>query len=81
MMSEDALVQGMTEIFADVFMREDIAINPMLTAADIPGWDSFKQVEIIMAAEERFKMRFTSGEVDGFKCLGDLMAAVAIRGR
>ena len=71
---------GMAEIFADVFGRDDIAIEPSLAAKDVPGWDSFKQVEIIMAAEERFRMRFTSSEVDRFQCLGDLMDAVAKRG-
>lgn len=71
---------GLAEIFGEVFMRDDIAIDPSLTAKDVPGWDSFKQVEIIMAAEERFRMRFTSSEVDRFQCLGDLMDAVAKRG-
>lgn len=72
--------QGMAEIFADVFGRDDIAIEPSLSAKDVAGWDSFKQVEIIMAAEARFGMRFTSSEVDRFRCLGDLMDVVAARG-
>lgn len=81
-MIDAALVQaGLADIFSEVFMRDDIAIDPSLTAKDVPGWDSFKQVEIIMAAEERFQMRFTSSEVDRFERLGDLMDAVAKRGR
>ena len=80
MIADDAVRQGMAEIFADVFMREDIVVDPTLTAADVKGWDSFKQVEIVMAAEERFRVRFTSREVDGFRCLGDLMAVIAARG-
>ncbi len=80
-MIDAAVVQaGLADIFSEVFMRDDIAIDPSLTAKDVPGWDSFKQVEIIMAAEERFRMRFTSSEVDRFQCLGDLMDAVAKRG-
>ena len=81
-MIDAALVRaGLADIFSEVFMRDDIAIDPSLTAKDVPGWDSFKQVEIIMAAEERFQMRFTSSEVDRFEQLGDLMDAVAKRGR
>ena len=72
---------GLDEVFREVFSRGDITLRPELTAADVPGWDSFKQVEIIMATEERFAMRFTSAEVDRFRCLGDLMAVVAARGR
>lgn len=80
MIAAEAVRQGLAEIFADVFMRDDIAIDPSLTAKDVAGWDSFKQVEIIMATEERFGMRFTSREVDGFRTLGDLMTVVEARG-
>ena len=68
MMTPEAVADGLREIFADVFSR------------DVPGWDSFKQVEILMASEERFGLKFTSSEVDGFRCLGDLMAVVERRG-
>ena len=81
MIDAAAVQAGLSEIFSEVFMRDNIAIDPALTAKEVPGWDSFKQVEIIMAAEERFGMRFTSSEVDRFRCLGDLMEVVAQRGR
>ena len=81
MMEQEAVRAGLADILADVFMRDDIAIEPALTAKDVPGWDSFKQVEIIMAVEERFHLRFTSTEVDGLRCLGDLMSVIAARGR
>lgn len=80
-MDMNTVQAGMTEILGEVFARDDIVVRPSLTAKDVPGWDSYKQVEIIMAAEERFGMRFTSSEVDRFLCLGDLMAVVAARGR
>lgn len=81
MIDEGTVRAAMAEVLADVFLRDDIAVTPALAAKDVPGWDSFKQVEIIMATEERFGMRFTSQEVDGFRYLGDLMAVVAARGR
>lgn len=81
MIDERTVREGLAAIFADLFGREDIAIEPGLTAKDVAGWDSFKQVELVMAAEERFGLRFTSPEVDGFRCLGDLMSVIAARGR
>lgn len=79
MVTEAEVIDGLQAIFTDVFMRDDIEIVPSLTAKDVAGWDSFKQVEIIIETEQRFKIRFTSAEVDGFRCLGDLMAVVANR--
>ncbi len=79
MIPESKVVEGLREIFAEVFLRDDIPVSPGLTAKDVEGWDSFKQVEIIMATEQHFGMRFLSSEVDGFQTLGDLIKAVAQR--
>lgn len=77
MMEEAEIYEVLREIFADVFLRDDIPLSASLTAEDVSGWNSFKQVEIIMATEDRFGIRFTSTEIDGFRNLGDLVAAVA----
>jgi acyl carrier protein len=47
----------------------------------VPGWDSFKQIEIIMATEERWGMRFSTRDLDGLRCVGDLIAVVAAKGK
>lgn len=80
MPTETEITAGLSEIFAEVFGRE-IALTPALTAKDVPGWDSFKQIEIIMATEERWGMRFTTRDLDGLRCVGDLLAVVAAKGK
>ena len=80
MPTETEITAGLSEIFAEVFGRE-IALTPALTAKDVPGWDSFKQIEIIMATEERWGMRFTTRDLDGLRCVGDLIAVVAAKGK
>ena len=80
MPTETEITAGLSEIFAEVFGRE-IALTPALTAKDVPGWDSFKQIEIIMATEERWGLRFTTRDLDGLRCVGDLIAVVAAKGK
>jgi acyl carrier protein len=80
-MIEDAQIyHALTSIFADVFLRDDIRLSEDLSAKDVEGWDSFKQIEIIMATEECFSMKFTSSELDNLRKLGDLVRIVAQRG-
>ncbi len=79
MPTETEITAGLSEIFAEVFGRE-IALTPALTAKDVPGWDSFKQIEIIMANEERWGMRFTTRDLDGLRCVVDLIEVVAAKG-
>lgn len=68
-------------IFSDVFLRDDIPLSPTLSAKEVNGWDSFKQIEIVMATEEYFTMKFTSAELDNMQQLGDLVRIVGERGR
>lgn len=78
-MTEPEIYAGLTEVFNDVFLREDVRLTPATTAADIPGWDSFKQIEIIMATEERFDVKLSTQEIDGLNTVGDLAAVVAAK--
>ncbi len=68
---------ALTEIFRDVFMRDDMALRPDLSARDVEGWDSFKQIEIIMAAEARFGIKMTTRELDSLRNVGDLARVIA----
>lgn len=71
---------GLTEIFHDVFLRDDLILTPELSAHDVPGWDSFKQIEIIMAAEEKWQVRFNTRELDSLRSVGDLASLISSKG-
>lgn len=75
-MSEAAFYPVLTEVFRDVFMR-DIELKPEMTARDVPGWDSFKQIEIIVALEERYGIKFRTKELDALQNVGDLARTLA----
>lgn len=77
MPNEAQIYSGLTEIFHDVFMRGDLVLKPELSAKDVQGWDSFKQIEIIMATEEKFAVRFTTRELDSLQSVGDLVRVIA----
>jgi acyl carrier protein len=79
MPTEAAVYRDLNEIFADVFMRDDITLSPELTAKDVKGWDSFKQIEIIMASEEKWGIKFNTRELDALRCVGDLAKMIATK--
>jgi acyl carrier protein len=58
-------------------MSDDLALSPETTAKDVPGWDSFKMVEIIVTVEERFGVQITSRDVDRLRNLGDLVTMIS----
>lgn len=75
-MDDGQVYQELTAIFREVFADEAIVLRPETTAVDIPGWDSGRMIELIIAAEERFKVRFTSREVDRFERVGDFARTI-----
>jgi len=76
MMTDDAIYSDLTEIFHEVFDNDAITLRPELTARDVDGWDSFKQVEILIAVQERFGLKLHSREIDGLKNVGDLVDVI-----
>jgi acyl carrier protein len=78
-MTEQEIYRGLQRVFDDVFKRHDIRLTPQLSSKDVPGWDSFKQVNLLMGAEEFFQITFDSADVDELTNVGDLVRAVARR--
>ena len=76
MASEAEIYTLLTETFHDIFMRDDIALTPTMTAKQVQGWDSFKQIEIVLASEERWNIKFNTRELDALQSVGDLVAAI-----
>jgi acyl carrier protein len=73
------ITQEIQGIFETVFRRRDIVVRPDLTAADVPGWDSFRYVSLIMAIEKRFSIEFSDQDIDELENVGDLIDAIARR--
>jgi acyl carrier protein len=76
MPTEADVYNALTEIFHDVFMCDDMTLKQELSAKDVEGWDSFKQIEIIMATEERFAIKMTTREMDNLQNVGDLVKVI-----
>jgi acyl carrier protein len=76
-MPESDIYAALEDIFHDVFMRDDIELTPQTTAKDVAGWDSFKQIEIILSVEEQYHIKFNTRELDSLQSVGDLARAIA----
>lgn len=76
-MTEPEIYEALTTIFHDVFLRDDMTLSAGLSAHDLPDWDSFKQIEIIIAVESQFGIKFRTREMDGLNNVGDLVRLIA----
>ncbi len=51
-------------IFRDVFDDEGMEVTSEMTARDYDDWDSLAQIQLIVAAERRFHIKFTTEEMN-----------------
>lgn len=65
---------GVLKVFREAFANPELELTPAMVTGDIRGWDSFKNVEILLACEAEFEIRFRSKEIDRIRSIGDLIA-------
>ncbi len=57
-------------VFRDVFGDDEIVLEDSMTAEDVPGWDSLAHINLIVATEKHFGIRFATAEISGLKAEG-----------
>jgi acyl carrier protein len=75
----DNLWNELTAIFRDTLDNESLTLAETTTAKDVEGWDSITHVLVMVAVEKKFRVKFTAGEIQQLKNVGEL--AALIRGR
>ncbi len=58
---------------------DEFEMSDETVAPDVPGWDSLNHINIIVAIEEYFKVKFKSMEVLKLKSVGDLQKLVNLK--
>jgi acyl carrier protein len=67
------MLAELTPIFHEVFDDDSIVISRQTTANDIDAWDSLSHMNMVMAVEVKFGIRFALGELQSLKNVGDLI--------
>ncbi|MGE5431020.1 MAG: acyl carrier protein [Syntrophomonadaceae bacterium] len=60
----------------NVLHLDDFEINHDTRADEVPGWDSLNHINVILAVEKEYKVRFKNIEVLKLKNIGDLQKLV-----
>ncbi len=70
------VMDKLTRIVRMVFEDDEITIDRETTAHDVDGWDSLSHVNLIVAVENSFGVRFSQKELLTFKNVGDLLDSI-----
>ncbi len=61
------------DIIADALDQPDLQINAETTAEDVDGWDSFNHINIVVATEAGFGIKFHTAEIEEVRTVGELV--------
>ena len=73
MKTKEEILLIVEEIFRDIFSDQSLKISISTTADDIDEWDSLNHINIVMAVEKKFSIKFALGELMELKDVGDMV--------
>jgi len=70
------ILEQVNVVFVDVLDNASIKVTPTTTAKDIEEWDSLNHIQLIVAIEKHFKLRFKTSEINSWKNVGEMCEAI-----
>jgi acyl carrier protein len=78
-MDKNEILKKVNAIFIDVLDDENIVLTYETTANDVEDWDSLNHIQLVVAIEKQFKIRFTSKEIQSWNNVGEMVNSVSLK--
>jgi acyl carrier protein len=75
-MQRDEMLVSINKIFIDILDNDTIVVTEESSADDIEEWDSLTHIQLVVAVEKYFKIRFTSKEIQSWKNVGEMISCI-----
>lgn len=69
-------LEEITEIFKEELKDNSVELTRESTAADVDGWDSITNTNIVYSIEQKYSIRFKLREILKLKNVGDLVDTI-----
>lgn len=67
------LINELQEIFRDIFDEDDLVLTADMSAEDIEDWDSLTHMQLIIAIEKKYNIKFTTDEIIAANNVGEFV--------
>ena len=78
-MEKEEILLKVQDIFWDILDDESVTLTYETTASDVEGWDSLTHIQLIVAIEKSFKVKFTTLEILSWKNVAEMVDCIAAK--
>jgi len=75
-MNKEEILKIVNEIFVDVLDNPNVVIDLITTANDVEDWDSLNHIQLVVAIEKRFNVRFKSNEIRNWENVNEMIESI-----
>lgn len=75
-MEKNQILEEVQEIFRDVLDNEEIILTSETIADDIDEWDSLSHIQLVVAIEKYFRIKFSSKEILSWANVGEMLDCI-----
>ncbi len=75
-MTKSQMLSEVQDIFRDVLDNEDIILAYETYSDDIDEWDSLTHIQLVVAIEKHFHIKFTSKEITSWANVGEMLDCI-----
>jgi acyl carrier protein len=76
-MEKSGILDELNILFRDILDNDNIILVESTIANDIEEWDSLTHIQLIVAIEKKFKIKFGSMEILSWKNVGEMIQSIA----
>ena len=76
-MDKTEILKKVQDIFRDVLDNDEINLTVDMSAADIEEYDSLSHIQLVVAIEKAFNIKFNSKEITAWNKIGDMVDSIA----
>lgn len=75
-MDKHEILADVQEIFRDILDNNEIVLSLDTKADEIEEWDSLSHIQLVVAIEKKFKVRFLSKEIMTWSNVGEMIECI-----
>ena len=72
-MTREEAYKTLNGVFQDVFDDDTLTVQDGTSAKDVDGWDSYEHINLIVAVQNAFGVKFSMGETTKLKNVGEMV--------